>query len=76
MIRVTYLLCVIGAPERCEENAFVVNAAPLPAICASLVQADLARRVRPGWRLARWRCAPAQRRAPPDHDFSGRPPDA
>ena len=56
-----YLLCSLANPALCEEHA-LFSPGVLP--CIHSAQGVLAAAVRPGWRVARWRCEPEPRRAP------------
>lgn len=53
-----YLLCSLANPALCEEHALFI---PSVMQCVHGAQATLAATLRPGWRVARWRCEPDDR---------------
>jgi hypothetical protein len=55
-----YVLCQLAAADVCEEHRVALFGAG-PLTCVTSAQAELARLVRPGWRVAGWRCG-----EPPD----------
>ena len=53
-----YVVCQIAAGSVCEEHSLPMHGAG-PVACLFSAQAELAREVRPGWRVERWRCGEA-----------------
>lgn len=63
MTELIFIACLAMAPHQCEERVMTFQDVT-PMTCAMGAQGVLAnwREFRPGWRVARWRCAEAGHR--------------
>lgn len=73
MLRLVFTVCMIDAPDTCEQREMLVYE-PMPVMaCVMGAMPELAtwRQTHPNWRIARWRCEDDRilRSALPDHDF-------
>lgn len=59
-----YVVCQIAAADVCETRRMTLRGA-VPIACIATAEGDLPHRLRPGWTLARWRCAPLDRTPDP-----------
>ena len=55
MMEVAFTLCLIGAPDTCEERR-IAFAPAQPIACIFAAAPELARAVPEGWVVVQWRC--------------------
>lgn len=77
MLRLVFTICMIDAPDMCEQRELLVQADMPVLACMMGAMPELAtwRETHPNWRIARWRCKDDRtvRRSAPADDH-GRPP--
>ena len=58
MLRLIFTICMIDAPDRCEERELLVYDRMPVIACVTGAMPELAtwRQTHPDWRIARWRC--------------------
>lgn len=58
MLRLVFTVCMIASPEVCEQRELHVWEEMSTTACVVGAMPDLAtwNQMRPGWRIARWRC--------------------
>jgi hypothetical protein len=58
MLRLVFMVCMIDAPEMCEQREmFVQDEMPVMAcVMGAMPELAIWRETHPNWRIARWRC--------------------
>jgi hypothetical protein len=78
MLRLVFMVCLIDAPEICEQREMLVHEEMPVIACVMGAMPELAtwRQTHPNWRIARWRCEDDRtvRRSAPDDDHARRLP--